>query len=399
MHVVAQLGLAERGRSHPAERPVPIARRTPFPPGRAACSHRAAHAVPTRPSGLFPSRGARRSHSAERAPFPPCRVRPVPTLQSAGRSQPAECGRPHPHRRGGSRAPLRDGASRDAVRQERLRRPFGIEQARLLTHPIPTRERRSYADPAQGSEPGRGGVSRVGLVPSDRQYWVPRLGSRRGMNARAVCPATTVLRCTTGPRGRFRAAGNGCALIPVMALAVAGSTTDGFVDHRRIPLPAGWLFANWRLVRGQRPNSPSSGKPGAWRGAADGGGRCSGGDRGQPFRGVADRIWGVVVGTGDTFWAGWPVVVWLWGPRTGCGVMGQVMSCPRTPQGVRGAHGGRGAGLCAPGGYPERWDLLGWCTKCWFRGSPPPLASPVLTGLESTAALPRLSHIMDRKSQ
>jgi hypothetical protein len=32
-------------------------------------------------------------------------------------------------------------------------RPFGIEQARLLTHTIATRQGRSYADPAEGSEP------------------------------------------------------------------------------------------------------------------------------------------------------------------------------------------------------------------------------------------------------
>ncbi|TCN29661.1 uncharacterized protein DUF664 [Kribbella orskensis] len=65
---------------------------------------------------------------------------------------------------GGSRSPLRDGASRAGVRQERFASLRDRNKFRLLTHPIPTREGRSYADPAEGCEPGRGGVFGVGCT-------------------------------------------------------------------------------------------------------------------------------------------------------------------------------------------------------------------------------------------
>jgi hypothetical protein len=42
-------------------------------------------------------------------------------------------------------------------------RPFGIEQVRLLTHTLTTREGRSYADPAEGFESG-GHFGKVGRV-------------------------------------------------------------------------------------------------------------------------------------------------------------------------------------------------------------------------------------------
>ena len=184
-----------------------------------------------------------------------------------------------------------------------------------------------------------------------------------------------------------------------MALAVAGSTTDGFVDHRRIPLPAGWLFANWRLVRRQRPNSPSSGTPGAWRGAADGGGRAVV-ETGDNLFGVGRTVLGVFVGTGDTFWAGWPVVVWfvgtsdrLWGHGTGHVVSQDPTRCPRSPR-VAGRRD-----FVRRVGIPSAGTCSGGAQSGGFGRSLPPLGSPVPTGPESTAALPRQSHIMDKSSQ
>jgi hypothetical protein len=41
----------------------------------------------------------------------------------------------------------------ETVRVKGASRPFGIEQVRPLTHTVSTRERRSYRDPAEGSDP------------------------------------------------------------------------------------------------------------------------------------------------------------------------------------------------------------------------------------------------------
>ena len=79
---------------------------------------------------------------------------------------------------GGSAVSVRDGASRAGVQPERLRRPsvsttrapaasFGIEQARLLIHPIPTREGRNNPDPAGTSEPHQ--VEFPGSACTERQ--------------------------------------------------------------------------------------------------------------------------------------------------------------------------------------------------------------------------------------
>ncbi|TCM42554.1 hypothetical protein EV648_11085 [Kribbella sp. VKM Ac-2568] len=62
----------------------------------------------------------------------------------------------------------------------------------------------------------------------------------------------------------------------------------------------------------------------------------------------------------------WPV--WLWGPRTPGRDRGQLMWCSRSRLGVRART------LCtARPECPERRDLLGWCTRCRFRGARRPL--------------------------
>ncbi|TCM45068.1 hypothetical protein EV648_107220 [Kribbella sp. VKM Ac-2568] len=148
--------------------------------------------------------------------------------------------------RGGTRSPLRDGASRAGVRQERSASLRDRNKFRLLTHPIPTREGRSYADPAEGSEPVRGGAFGGGCT--DRQVvlgwsrrfqvWVARRGGMCSDYFRSVgTPAA--------PGMGFRP--GGWWLCPIRGLVLAGCSTTGR------------SFDHWRLVRRQRPDNPSSG--------------------------------------------------------------------------------------------------------------------------------------------
>ena len=110
---------------------------------------------------------------------------------------------------------------------------------------------------------------------------------------------------------------------------------------------AGGVFAGWRLVRRQWPNSPSSGGRSPGCGATG----CVVGPR-TPFGGVT---------------AGWRCG-W-WGPRTPCGDLGhQVGTWDRSCR-VRGRDLVSEPALCAPVERPGRRDLLRWCTKCRFRES------------------------------
>ncbi|TCN35325.1 hypothetical protein EV644_116118 [Kribbella orskensis] len=92
---------------------------------------------------------------------------------------------------------------------------------------------RSYADPVEGA-------SRVGVVlsgwgvPSDRQYWGGRGGSRRGwrVGGDGCGDCSLSFRTPAAPGGGFRPRG----------VRRFGVGAGGLFDHRR-------LFAGWRVVR------------------------------------------------------------------------------------------------------------------------------------------------------